>query len=145
MLCHVIDASQRLRPSTARGGCGPGRSGRLIRATFSGVTLAPLAFRRPTFFRLIRTALGFVAFRGSTFFFGAFLIIRAPVIGGIKTRALEYQSCTCSNQPFDLPFTPNLLPAQLLRANRIRRVVHRLEGIKCLITLFAFIFVGGHR
>jgi hypothetical protein len=145
MLCHVIERVPTVEASTARGGCRPGRSGRLIRATFSGLTLAPLAFRRPTFFRLIRTALGFVAFRGSTFFFGAFLIIRAPVVSGIKTRALKYQSCTCSNQTFDLPFTPNLLPAQLLRANRIRRVVHRLEGIKCLITLFAFIFVGGHR
>jgi hypothetical protein len=145
MLCHVIERVPTVEASTARGGCGPGRSGRLIRATFSGLTLAPLAFRRPTFFRLIRTALGFVAFRGSTFFFGAFLIIRAPVVSGIKTRALKYQSCTCSNQTFDLPFTPNLLPAQPLRANRIRRVVHRLEGIKCLITLFAFIFVGGHR
>jgi hypothetical protein len=75
----------------------------------------------------------------------AFLIIRAPVVGGIKTRAFKYQSCTCSNQTLHLPFTPDLLPAQLLRANRIRRVVHRLEGIKCLITLFALIFVGGHR
>ena len=145
MLCHVIDASQLLKPSTARGGCGPGRSGGLIRATFRGLTFAPLAFGRPTFFWLIRTALGFVAFRGSTFFFGAFLIICAPVVGGIKTRAFKYQSCTCSNQTLDLPFTPDLLPAQLLRANRICRVVHRLEGIKCLITLFAFIFVGGHR
>ena len=145
MLCHVIERVPPVEASTARGGCGPGRSGRLIRTTFSGLTLAPLAFRRPTFFRLIRTALGFVAFRGSTFFFGAFLIIRAPVVRGIKTRAFKYESCTCSNQTLDLAFAPDFLPAQLLRANRIRRVVHRLEGIKCLITLFAFIFVGGHR
>jgi hypothetical protein len=40
--------------------------------------------------------------------------------------------------------TPNILPAKFFWTGLERFVLHRLEGLEGLFTLFAGIFVGGH-
>ena len=82
---------------------------------------------------------------GRALLLGGLLVTVAPVVGDIKSAALENQSRAGSKQSPNFSLAPFFHPAMGLRANGQRSVLHRLKDLESLPAFLTFVFVGWHR
>src|SRR5205085_12062955 len=82
--------------------------------------------------------------RGGRVFLCPFLVRITPVIGGVKTGALEDQAGAGAEKTFHFPVPPFRLPAEFFRTFAERLIAHRLINIEIFPALLTCVFISGH-